>query len=167
MKSEIILIAAMGHNRVIGINSDIPWRGKLPADMAHFQELTMGGVVVMGRKTWGSIPERFRPLAGRTNIVMTRDPKYRAAGARTVRDGLEALAQADNKRVFVIGGEEIYKQFLPLADKLELTIVDTVSAGDAYFPTFNESEWAIESEETYDADEKNMLAYTFRTLVRR
>ncbi len=167
MKPEIILIAAMGHNNVIGIGGDIPWRGKLPADMAHFQKLTMGEIVLMGRKTWESIPEKFRPLLGRTNIVLTRDQKYLATGAITVRDGLPALARAGNKLVFIIGGEEIYKQFLPLADRLEITIVDTVSAGDAYFPSFNESEWGVIHEEAHGPDEKNLFSYTFRTLVRK
>lgn len=167
MKPEIILIAAMGRNGVIGINNDIPWRGKLPADMAHFQKLTMGGVVVMGRKTWESIPSQYRPLVGRTNIVLTRDPKYRANGACTARDGLEAIVGAWGKHMWIIGGAEIYQHFLGVADRLELTIVDTISAGDAYFPSFDESAWNIVSEEVCKADEKNLFSYTFRTLVRK
>jgi dihydrofolate reductase len=168
MKPEIILIAAMGRNNVIGIGNDIPWRGKLPADMAHFQRLTMGSTVVMGRKTWESIPAKYRPLPGRDNIVLTRDQKYDTkGGASVVTDALGTLTRMHSKQIFIIGGAEVYKQFLPVADKLELTIVDTLSAGDAYFPSFNESEWTIESAEVHEADEKNMLAYTFRTLVRK
>jgi dihydrofolate reductase len=168
MRPQIILIAAIGRNNVIGIGNDIPWRGKLPADAAHFKNITMGGVVAMGRKTWESIPLKYRPLPGRTNIVLTHDPKYDTmGGAHVVCDGIEAIIQADNKDLFIIGGAKLYKQFLPVADRLELTIVDTAIAGDAYFPSFDESEWTILNEEAHEADEKNLLAYTFRTLVRK
>lgn len=168
MKPEIILIAAMGRNNVIGVGNDIPWRGKLPADMTHFQRLTMGGVVIMGRKTWESIPAKYRPLPGRTNIVLTRDTNYDThGGARVVSDALSALKQAGSSRIFIIGGAEVYGQYLPLADKLELTIVDTISVGDAYFPSINQLEWTVESEVVHEPDEKNLLGYTFRTLVRK
>ena len=168
MKPEIILVTAMGRNNVIGLGGDIPWRGKLPADMAHFQEVTMGGVVVMGRKTWESIPPKYRPLPGRANIVLTRDPTYDTrGGAYVISDALSAITHAGGTHIYIIGGGEIYKQYLSLADRLELTIVDTMIAGDAYFPSFNESEWDVVREEAHEADEKNLLAYTFRTLMRK
>ena len=138
------------------------------ADAENLKTITMGGVVGMGRKTWESIPPKYRPLQGRTNIVLSHDPNYDTmGGAHVVCDGIEAIIQADNKDLFIIGGAKLYKQFLPIADRIELTIVDTVSAGDAYFPSFDESEWTVLHEEAHQADEKNLLSYTFRTLVRK
>ncbi len=167
MKPEIILIAAMDKNHVIGKEGDIPWRGKLPADMAHFQKLTMGGVVIMGRKTWESIPLKYRPLSGRANIVLTRDQNYVASGAHTAHDPIQVITQDGAKHFWIIGGEELFKQYLPVADSLELTLVDTVTDGDVFFPSYNMAEWDIVSEEKHEPDAKNLFAYTFLRLTRK
>ena len=165
MKPEIILIAAMDNDRVIGQGNDIPWRGKLPADMAHFQKLTMGHTVVMGRKTWESIPLKYRPLPGRANVVLTRDASYHVSGAYAVRTLDEAISRTGSSRVFIIGGALIYKQYLSVAHRLELTHIDTSSGGDTFFPQFDISEWIIMNEEPHSSDEKNLFPYTFRTYI--
>lgn len=167
MKPEIILIAAMDKNRVIGKGNDIPWRGKLPADMAHFQKLTMGGVVIMGRKTWESIPEKYRPLPGRANIVLTRDQNYVASGAYTAHDPMKVITEGGAKHFWIIGGAELYKQYLPVANCLELTLVDTVTNGDAFFPSYDIAEWDIVSEQKHVPDTNNMFGYTFQRLNRK
>lgn len=157
----------MDKNRVIGKGNDIPWRGKLPADMAHFQKLTMGGVVIMGRKTWESISLKYRPLPGRTNIVLTRDPNYIASGAQTAHDPMQVIREGGGKHFWIIGGAELYKQYLPAANSMELTLVDTATDGDAFFPPYNLAEWDIISEEKHDPDAKNLFGYTFQKLNRK
>ncbi len=166
MKPEIILIAAMDRDRVIGQGNDIPWRGKIPADMAHFQDLTMGQTVVMGRKTWESIPEKYRPLPGRQNVVLSRDDTFQVMNGYSVRTLEEAISRTATNQLFIIGGAEIYRQFLPLADRLELTHIDTSSGGDTFFPKIDASIWKITNEEICFSDEKNAFAYTFRSYVR-
>ena len=156
----------MDRDRAIGQGNDIPWRGKLPADMAHFQKLTIGHTVVMGRKTWESIPEKFRPLPGRANVVITRDPSFIAVGAYTARTLDEAISRTGSKSVFIIGGALIYKQYLPKADRLELTHIDTSSGGDTFFPEIDASMWKISDEEACLPDKKNALAYIFRSYTR-
>ena len=131
--SPISLIWAQAVSGVIGDAGTIPWR--LPEDLAHFKELTLDGAVIMGRRTWDSLPERFRPLAGRHNIVITRQPDWSAAGATTVHSLAEALAAAAAADVWVIGGGEIYRQAMPLAARLEVTEVDLDASGDTVAPT--------------------------------
>ncbi len=167
MNGKIILVAAMDRNRVIGNGNDIPWRGKLPADMAHFRKVTDGHTVVMGRKTWESLPPKFRPLPGRTNIVLSRDPTFVAEGAQTTRTVEGVLAFARNLPLVVIGGAEIYRQFLPAADVLEITLVDAEFDGDAYFPEYDIEKWRVDYAQRHDADEKNKYSYTFVTFVRK
>jgi dihydrofolate reductase len=136
--AEIILIAAVAANRVIGRDNQLIWN--VPEDMAHFKALTAGHAVLMGRKTWESLPPRFRPLPGRQNIVITRQADFSAPGAdlaHSLEAGLALAASAE--KVFVIGGAEIYTQALPLADTLELTELDLSPEGDAWFPEFNTS----------------------------
>lgn len=137
--TALILIAAVARDGVIGIDNRLPWR--LPEDLKHFKALTTGQAVVMGRKTWESLPPNFRPLPDRTNIVVTRTADYRAAGATVVHSLPEALAAAAGRSAYIIGGAEIYAQALPLADRLELTEVDATYAGDAFFPAFDRSAW--------------------------
>ena len=137
---EIVIIVAVAKNRVIGKDNQLIW--SIPEDMAHFKALTAGHTVVMGRKTWESLPPRFRPLPGRRNIVISRQADYAAPGAElanSLEDGL-ALAAAD-ATVFIIGGAEIYQQALPLADRLEITEVDLAPEGDAWFPDIAASDW--------------------------
>ncbi len=139
---EIILIAAVARNRVIGKDNRLLWN--LPEDMAHFKALTAGHAVLMGRKTWESLPERFRPLPGRRNIVISRQAAYAAPGADladSLENGLQRASTAD--KLFIIGGEQIYRQALPLADRLEITEVDLAPDGDAWFPEIPAVDWQI------------------------
>ena len=142
---EIIIIAAVAKNRVIGKDNQLIWN--IPEDMAHFKALTQGHTVVMGRKTWESLPPRFRPLPGRRNIVITRQEGYLAEGAE-VANSIEAAIALSNRdtKVYVIGGAEIYAQALSFADTLELTQVNLSPDGDAWFPTLPAATWTITSE---------------------
>ncbi|HUF01465.1 MAG TPA: dihydrofolate reductase [Gaiellaceae bacterium] len=130
---RISLVAAVARGGVIGRDGTIPWR--IPEDVARFKALTTGHAVVMGRRTWESIPDRFRPLPQRRNVVVTRSPGWSAEGAERAGSLEDALHLLEGEpRVFVIGGAEIYAAALPLADELELTEIDLDVAGDAFFP---------------------------------
>ena len=134
------LVAAVARGGVIGRDGGIPWR--IPEDMARFRELTMGHAVVMGRHTWESLPDEFRPLPGRDNVVVTRNPDWSARGADragSVEDALELLESAP--RVLVIGGGEIYAAALPLADELLLTEIDAEIAAHTTFPRWDRDEF--------------------------
>jgi dihydrofolate reductase len=130
--APISLIWAQAVNGVIGDAGTIPWR--LPEDLAHFKELTLAGAVIMGRRTWDSLPERFRPLTGRENIVITRQADWRADGAVTVHSLADALDAAGTLPVWIIGGGEVYRQALATADRLEVTEVDLDVSGDTVAP---------------------------------
>jgi dihydrofolate reductase len=130
--ARIGLIWAQAVNGVIGDAGTIPWR--LPEDLARFKELTLTGAVVMGRRTWDSLPERFRPLAGRHNIVITRQSGWAADGATVTHSLPDALAAAAPGPVWVIGGGEIYRQAMALAERLEVTEVDLDAPGDTVAP---------------------------------
>ncbi len=138
--SEIVIIAAVARNRVIGKDNQLLWN--IPEDMAHFKALTAGHPVIMGRKTWESLPPRFRPLPGRRNIVISRQADYVAPGAE-VADSLEiALKMASTVALaFVIGGEQIYRQAMAVADRLEITEVELEPEGDAWFPEIATVDW--------------------------
>ena len=130
---KIGLIWAQARNRVIGKNGVMPWH--LPEDLAHFKRVTLNHPVIMGRKTWDSIPPRFRPLPGRTNIVVTRQPDWNENGAQRTSSLREALQLCENSaQVWVIGGAQIYAQALPLADELVVTEIDAAFDGDAHAP---------------------------------
>ncbi|MBO9626999.1 MAG: dihydrofolate reductase [Microbacterium sp.] len=137
------LIWAEAKGGVIGASGTIPWH--VPEDMAHFKEVTLGAPVIMGRKTWDSLPERFRPLPGRENVVITRQQDWSADGARRAANISEAVRGRD--RVWVMGGAEIYAQVIADADRLEITEIDLDVAGDAYAPSkagwrlVDEGEW--------------------------
>jgi dihydrofolate reductase len=124
------MVWAQARGGVIGRDGVLPWH--LPEDLALFRELTMGSTVVMGRRTWESLPERFRPLPGRTNVVLTTDPQWSADGARTAASVEQVLAEHGS--LWVIGGGAVYAAFLPHADRLVVTDVDTVVAGDTWAP---------------------------------
>jgi len=131
----VALVAAVARGGVIGSDGRIPWR--LPEDMARFRELTMGHPVVMGRRTWESLPDQFRPLPGRGNVVVSRNRDWSAQGADRVGSIEDALALlADEPHVFVIGGGEIYAAALPYADELLLTEIDADVDGDTTFPSW-------------------------------
>ncbi|CAM3437014.1 dihydrofolate reductase [Paracidovorax anthurii] len=134
------LIYARAANGVIGRGNAMPWH--LPEDLAHFKQLTLGGSVVMGRKTWDSLPARFRPLPGRTNIVVTRQADWQADGvlrAGSLEDAI-ALGRAQGDAVWIMGGAQIYAQALPLADGVEVTEIQQDFEGDAFAPTLG-PEW--------------------------
>jgi dihydrofolate reductase len=141
---ELVLIAAVARNGVIGRGNDLVFRD--PADQRHFRAATLGHAVVMGRKTWDSLPVRFRPLPGRRNVVVSRDPAFSAAGAEVIRSLPEALALLHGEaQVIVIGGSEIYAQALPLASTLLLTEVDADLDGDRLFPAWNRNDFELVS----------------------
>jgi dihydrofolate reductase len=134
------MIAAVARNRVIGGDNQLLWH--LPEDMRHFRETTRGKPVIMGRKTWESLPDSFRPLPGRHNIVVSRNPNYTAAGATLAGSLQEAISKAGSGvEVFLIGGAELYRQALPLATRLYLTEIDQDFDGDAVFPEVSAQEW--------------------------
>ena len=136
----ISLIAAVARNRALGKDGQLLWH--LPEDMRYFRETTRGKPVIMGRKTWESLPDAFRPLPGRRNIVISRNSAYEAPGATLAGSLDEAVRLTqDDAEVFVIGGAEIYRQALPLAQRLYLTEVTQDFAADAFFPEFSDREW--------------------------
>lgn len=152
------LIAAVSENGVIGVDGDLPWR--LSGDLVQFKRRTLGHAVLMGRKTWESIPRR--PLKKRLNVVMTRQIGYVAEGAEVVGSLDEALRAAAGhgvEEVFVIGGESIYAAALPRADRLVITHVAVALEGDAFFPEVDWSAWRAASEEAFEADARNAHAY--------
>lgn len=159
----IALIAAMDRNRTIGIENKLPWR--LPAEMAYFKRMTLGKTVLMGRKTFESLP---KPLVDRRNVVLTRQQDFQPEGCEVVHSVEEALELCKNDELMVIGGADIYAQMLPYADTILLTEVDTIiEGGDAFFPAFSESQWQIMESDSRDSDEKNRYAFTFQTFKRR
>ncbi|MEY4591865.1 MAG: hypothetical protein RIR18_760 [Pseudomonadota bacterium] len=146
---ELVLIAAVAKNRVIGVNNQLPWH--LPEDLKHFRELTRGCPVIMGRKTWESLPAAFRPLPGRRNIVLTRqehlatNPLFQGAELVTsLPAALSLLGENQTNEpvtAFVMGGADIYRQAMPLAHRLEITEVDLEPEGDAWFPEIDPVHW--------------------------
>ena len=159
------LIAAVAANRAIGRNNELLWH--LPADMAYFRETTRGQPVIMGRKTWESLPARFRPLPGRQNIVISRNTDYETPGA-TLVDSLEAaVSNIDaNENAFVIGGAEIYRQALPIADRLYLTQIEQDVAGDVFFPAITPSDWQKISRSATQTDARSGLRFSFAVYQR-
>lgn len=162
--AEIVIIVAVAKNRVIGKDNQLIWN--IPQDMARFKALTAGHTVLMGRKTWESLPPRFRPLPGRRNIVISRQAGYAAPGAE-VADSLEnalALAAAE-QTVFIIGGEQIYRQAMAIANRLEITEVDLEPAGDAWFPEISAGDWRETQKETPSG--QSGTGYSFVTYRRK
>ncbi len=160
----VSLIAALAEKRVIGLDGKMPWH--LPADLAYFKRSTMGCPVIMGRKTYDSIG---KPLPGRRNIVLSRDLKLVLPGCDVFANIHDALDSADNENaaeVFIIGGQQLYEQALPMADKLYLTHIEARFEGDTFFPDYTELKWRQVSLEKHPADERNPWAYRFEQLER-
>ena len=158
----ISLIAAASENGVIGRDGGLPWR--LSDDLRYFKSMTMGKPVVMGRKTWESIG---RPLPGRRNIVVSRQPGFVAAGCEAVSSVGEAVVAAgDAEEIMIIGGSEIYALFLPLARRIYLTRVHADIDGDATLPTLGD-EWRLVDDQRHMADERNQFDYSYRVYERR
>jgi dihydrofolate reductase len=144
---QVNMIFARAANGVIGNNNAMPWH--LPEDLAHFKKLTLGSPVIMGRKTWDSLPAKFRPLPGRSNVVVTRQADWQAPGAQSAGSLADALALCQaSSDVWVIGGAQIYAQAEPLASRIEVTHIDKSYAGDAFAPTLSDH-WQITHQENH------------------
>lgn len=160
---KVSLVAAVARGGVIGRDGGLPWR--LAEDMAHFRDATMGHPVVMGRRTWESLPERFRPLPGRRNVVVTREPDWSAVGAEragSLEDALQLLA--GDERVSVVGGGEVFAAALPVADELLLTEIDLDVPGDAFFPEWDRDAFVEVAREERASDDGTRFAFvTYRS----
>jgi len=160
---RLVAVLAMAENGVIGRDNALPWR--LPADLRHFKALTLGKPVLMGRRTYESLG---RPLPGRHNIVMTRDPCWSADGVTVVGSIDDAVAAAgEASEVMVIGGAEVYRQAWPRLARVELTRVHASPRGDTRLEGVDWSAWQAVSTERHPADERNEYDYSFVTLTRR
>jgi dihydrofolate reductase len=163
---KISLVAAVARGGVIGRAGGLPWR--IPEDMRRFRELTLGHPVVMGRKTWDSLPERFRPLPGRRNIVVTRNASWEADHAERAGSLEEALRLVDGaERVFVIGGGQLYTAALTLADEFLVTEIDLEVEGDTRFPAWNRGEFDETSREEHVSDVGVPFAFVTYMRTRR
>jgi len=163
----ISIIVAVANNNVIGKSNALIWH--LPADMKFFKEKTTGHCIITGRKNYESIPEKFRPLPNRTNIVITRQADYKAPGAIVVNSLEEAIEKAkttgDNE-IFIIGGAQIYEQSLKFTDRIYLTQIHHTFDGDAFFPQLNPNEWKEIERIKGIKDDKNKYDYDFITLLK-
>ncbi|MEQ9466433.1 MAG: dihydrofolate reductase [Ekhidna sp.] len=158
----ISMIAAMGRNRVIGKDNDIPWH--LPDDFKYFKQTTKGHHVIMGRKNWESLPASFQPLPGRPNIIITRQSDYQANGGRVVAsldEALEIARSTSEPEAFIIGGGEIYRMGLGYADRIYLTEINHDFEGQVTFPEFDQSVWKEVSREHHPADERHKYSFDF------
>lgn len=159
----ISFVVAVSRNGVIGRDGGLPWH--ISSDLKRFKEITMGKPVIMGRKTWESLPRK--PLPGRRNIVITRSADYAADGAEVVASADAALALCkDETEVSVIGGGEIYRLFWPVVGRLYLTEVDMEVAGDTHFPAADPAEWREVSREVFDRGPRDSAAFVLRVLDR-
>jgi dihydrofolate reductase len=163
----LCLIAALAQNRVIGRDNQLPWR--LPADLKHFKALTLGKPIIMGRKTWDSLG---RPLPGRLNLVVSRQPGLQLEGAEVFASLEAAIVRAEQwaheqgvDELMLIGGAQLYQQALPLAERLYLTRVELSPEGDAWFPEFDAAAWHCTASETF-APLEQAPAYAFETWSR-
>jgi dihydrofolate reductase len=161
MARDAVAIVAMADNGVIGRDNGLPWR--LPDDLKRFKALTMGHAILMGRKTFDSIG---KPLPGRRNLVLTRNPRWEAPGTETVRSVEEALAMAGASTLFVIGGGEVFSLAWPVVGRLELTEVHADPAGDTVLAGFDRREWRETFREGHAADERHTAPFSFVTLLR-
>lgn len=166
------LIWAQTETGVIGAGGELPWH--LPEDLAHFRDITLGAPVVMGRKTWDSLPERFRPLPGRRNIVVTRDRGFSADGAEVYFDISTALSEAQEglgaqEYVWVIGGAQLFQACLPLADRVEMTLIRSDCSGDTFAPGLG-ADWHVNSADPSSAStwlrSGGGLEYRFQSFFR-
>lgn len=159
---RISLIAALDRNRLIGSGGDLPWR--LPADLRRFKQITLGKPIVMGRKTFASIG---RPLPGRENLVVSRNPSFRAEGVRVFASVEQALAAANEAdEVICIGGAALYESLLPRAERMYLTRIDHAFEGDVWFPAYDADLWHEVSREEHAPDDRNPYPFAFLVLER-
>ena len=158
-------IVAVANKHVIGKDNDLIWR--LPADLKHFKNITMGHCMLMGRKNFESIG---RALPGRTTIIVTRNKDYKVEGCHTVfsiEEGIALAKSLDETELMIIGGGQIYKESLKLTTKVYYTTVHETFEGDTFYPELTESEWGLLDEERHFSDEKNKHDYTFKTYLRK
>lgn len=159
---DISIIAALTFNRVIGRNNDLPW--KLPDDMKYFMQTTKNHHVILGRKNYESIPEKFRPLPNRINIIVTRQKNFNALDCLVVhslKEGIDLANKEGEKELFIIGGAEIYTLGLPFTNRMYLTEIQTTLPGDAYFPLFDRSQWKEVSRKKHPVDDRHSFAFDF------
>ena len=158
----ISMIAAMGKNRVIGRDNDLPWH--LPDDFKYFQQTTKGHHIIMGRKNWESLPHNFKPLPERTNLVITRQQGYQADGGQvihTLEEALEIPKKSNEEEAFIIGGGEIYRMGLPFADRIYLTEINGSFEGSVTFPEFSKEEWIETSRVHHSKDDRHNFSFDF------
>jgi len=155
------IVVAMAENQVIGYQNQLPWH--LPADLRHFKQLTMGKPILMGRKTFASIGH---PLPGRRNLVLTRQADLQLEGCEIIHQADKLKMLNLQAEVMVIGGAEIYQQFLPQAQTLHITWVHKEFIGDTQFPKVNWQEWQSQGKQSFQADERNACNYSFETFIR-
>ncbi|BFH13600.1 dihydrofolate reductase [Paenibacillus melissococcoides] len=158
----VTMIWAMDKRRLIGKDNGMPWR--LPSDMGYFKAMTQGKTVVMGRKTYESLG---KALPNRRNIVLTRNPDWTVPDAEVMHNIESVLPLAAKEEMMVMGGAQIYREFLPYADKLLVTRIDAEFEGDEYFPPYDESLWELAGETEGPVDEKNRYPHRFQTYVRK
>ena len=167
----VSLIVAMGEDRAIGRDNDLMWH--LPSDMKFFKDTTRGHHVLMGRKNYLSIPERFRPLPGRPNHVLTRQKDFEAPGCTVIhdiQDGIDLARKAGEEELFIIGGGEVYSLALKqdLVDKMYITHVKASFAdAEAFFPEFNSEEWQEKLLQSFDQDDRHLFAFEMREYLRK
>lgn len=162
---KVVLIAAMDRERGIGKNNDLLWH--LPADMKFFKETTLNQIVVMGRKNFDSIPERFRPLPNRENVVLTRNKDFKAENwlvFHSLEECLENYSNETERTVFIIGGGQIYCHALELnvVDEMYITYVDKVYDAETFFPEFDDSEWTTTEILRFEKDEKHEAGFVIK-----
>lgn len=159
----ITIIAAAGENNELGKDNDLVWH--LPDDFKRFKQLTTGHYIIMGRKTFESFP---KPLPNRTHVIITRQKNYNPEGTIVVHSLKEAIEAAKNdSQPFIIGGGEIYKQSLDVADKIELTRVHGTFEADTFFPDINEDEWELVNKEYHPADDRHKYPFTYLTYLKK
>ena len=161
----VSLVAAVAENNVLGKENQLPWH--LPADLKYFKQLTTGHHVLMGRKTWESIG---KPLPNRVSLVVSRSEDFKAEGAtvaQSIEEGIDTARKADETELFIIGGGEIFRLAMPLADRIYLTRIDHYFEGDVFFPEIDAELWKETESKSFEADEKNPYGYRFITLEKR
>jgi dihydrofolate reductase len=165
---NISIIVAVGSNRAIGKNNSLIWH--LPADMKFFKEKTTGHCIITGRKNYESIPEKFRPLPNRTNIIVTRQANYNAPGAiitSSLQEAIEKAKQISDQEIFIIGGGDIFRQSLHLTDTIYLTEIDQAFDADVFFPELDAHDWQEVERVKGKQDEKNNYPFSFVTYKRK
>ena len=159
----IVVIAAAAENNALGKDNDLLWH--LPDDFKRFKALTSNHFIIMGRKTFESFP---KPLPNRTHVIITRQKNFAVENCIVVHNLKQAIAACPtDEDVFIIGGGEIYKQSMDIADTIELTRVHTTLQADTYFPEINPDEWTLINEEFHPKDEKHLYAFTYQTFVKK